>query len=321
MTRAADDGMATDGDPRGARRGRFDARFWLGWIAVAISTLTACFWAFWGINENFHEGWYHESLLANLLLMVGQYLSPMLVFISAALIALRWPRTGGALHALAGLGALYFFRGAAAVVILPFIVLPLVLIGAGYAFGRPAPRRLACRVLLGLPLLVLLICGLEPAWRVATRLNDGDFGARRVTAEGVDLVWAPRGPGWPDEGVTWTEARRRCRHLAADGLRLEDEPRDIWRLPSVGEVVRSLGRAGENAGGSWDPSAGRARYRRQPDKETPLWNPRTQVIYWWTADATDDERALIVVYNGQVHPRRKDWAPAYLGFRAVRSPP
>ena len=52
-----------------------------GWIAVILSTTLACLWAFWGIIENFHEGWYYESLPRNLLLMFGQYLSPMLLFI------------------------------------------------------------------------------------------------------------------------------------------------------------------------------------------------------------------------------------------------
>ncbi|MFN2151362.1 MAG: hypothetical protein ACK2T5_07195, partial [Anaerolineales bacterium] len=54
----------------------------VGWIAVSISTLVTCFWAFWGIVENFHEGWYAESLLANLGLMFVQYLSPMLIFMA-----------------------------------------------------------------------------------------------------------------------------------------------------------------------------------------------------------------------------------------------
>jgi len=31
-----------------------------GWIAVGLSAAITCFWAFWGIIENFHEGWYYE---------------------------------------------------------------------------------------------------------------------------------------------------------------------------------------------------------------------------------------------------------------------
>jgi hypothetical protein len=59
-------------------------RQFLGWTAVGLSTLAACFWAFWGIIENFHEGWYHRSLWANLGLMLAQYLLFMLLFVGAA---------------------------------------------------------------------------------------------------------------------------------------------------------------------------------------------------------------------------------------------
>jgi hypothetical protein len=40
------------------------------WAAVATSTFVACFWAFWGILENFHEGWWGSSLWQNLGMMV-----------------------------------------------------------------------------------------------------------------------------------------------------------------------------------------------------------------------------------------------------------
>jgi hypothetical protein len=35
-----------------------DKRQIAGWIAVSLSIVITCFWAFWGIIENFHEGWY-----------------------------------------------------------------------------------------------------------------------------------------------------------------------------------------------------------------------------------------------------------------------
>ena len=46
-----------------------DKRQLAGWIAVGISTVITCFWVFWGIIENFHEGWYYESWLSNVGLM------------------------------------------------------------------------------------------------------------------------------------------------------------------------------------------------------------------------------------------------------------
>jgi hypothetical protein len=118
----------------------------LGWIAVGLSTLAACYWAVWGIFENFHEGWYYPSLWRNLGLMAAQYLLFMILFVAAALTAIRWPRTGGGVHVVAGLAAAWFFRGAAPQVIYPFLVGPLVLMGTFYWFGRPQPRRWAVAV-------------------------------------------------------------------------------------------------------------------------------------------------------------------------------
>ena len=45
---------------------RFSKRQVAGWLAVASSTLIACVWAFWGVIENFHEGWFYDSLFLNL---------------------------------------------------------------------------------------------------------------------------------------------------------------------------------------------------------------------------------------------------------------
>ncbi len=62
----------------------------IGWIAVAVSIALASKWAFWGILENFHEGWYHHDLGKNLAMLFGQYLFATILIIAAALIALRW---------------------------------------------------------------------------------------------------------------------------------------------------------------------------------------------------------------------------------------
>jgi hypothetical protein len=76
----------------------------------------------------------------------------------------------------------------------------------------------------------------------------------------------------------------------------------------------------ENSGGVWDSEAARATYTTTPDKESPLWNPHSQVIYWWTETELDEELAYIIVYDGEVWPRAKRLGPAYLGFRCVRDP-
>jgi hypothetical protein len=79
-----------------------------------------------------------------------------------------------------------------------------------------------------------------------------------------------------------------------------------------------MARHGQNSGGEWDAEAGRAHYETTPDKESPLWDRYSQVIYWWTASDLAEEKAYIIAYDGEVWPRPKDFGPAYLGFRCVK---
>ena len=81
-----------------------------------------------------------------------------------------------------------------------------------------------------------------------------------------------------------------------------------------------MARHGLSSGGVWDAAAAAASYETKPDKESPLWNVHSQVIYWWTATEADDARAYIIVYDGRVWRRDKDFGPAYLGFRCVKDP-
>ncbi len=298
---------------------RLDKRRVIGWAAVGISTLVACFWAFWAIIENFHEGWYSESLWSNLVLMFIQYLSPMLIFVAATVISIMWPRFGAGLHGLIALLAIWFF-GAASNAAAFLIILPLVGMGALYWFGRPQPKKLAVALAVGLPLATLIVSGISPAIRVSQRVDDGDRQARLVRGDGVALVWAPEGPGWPRTGVNWREAAQVCRRLDEDGRTLSDSPPDLWRLPTVAEAVRSMARHGQNSGGVWDAAAGAATYETTPDKESPLWDIHSQVIYWWTATEVDAQHAYIIVYDGEVWSRSKDFGAAYLGYRCVKEP-
>ena len=291
----------------------------IGWIAVALSVAVTCIWAFWGIVETFHEGWYYDSWLRNVAMMLLQYLSPMLLFLGVTLVAIRWPRTGSCLHVVLAAGIAWFFRGASSAAVL-LLMLPLVGVGALYWFGRPRPRKAALGLALGLPFLVLVAFGVEPALRVARRVDDGHLGARKVHGNGVDLIWAPDGPGWPRAGGDWHEAQRACACLHEDGLTLAAKDQNIWRLPTADEAVRSMARRGLNSGGVWDAAAVVASYETKPDKESPLWNVHSQVIYWWTATEADDARAYVIVYNGKVWTRDKDHGPAYLGFRCAKEP-
>lgn len=289
----------------------------LGWIAVGISTTLTCIWALWGAIENFHEGWFYESLLSNIGLMFLQYLSPMLIFMAVALISIFWPRFGGGLHVAFALLVMSLFNtlNFAATFLL---ILPLVGLGALYWFGRPQPRKLAIRLVVGLPLLTMFLSGIAPAIRVSQRIDDGILDARLVQGNGVELVWAPEGPGWPRAGGDWHEALETCQYLSEDGLTRSNSLQDLWRLPTVDEAVRSMALHGQNSGGVWDEETAEAVYDTKPDKESPLWNMYSQVIYWWTATEIDEEDAYIIVYDGKVWPRSKDFGPDYLGFRCVR---
>jgi hypothetical protein len=296
---------------------QIDKRQIIGWIAVGISTVITCVWALWGILENFHEGWYFESLLSNIGLMFAQYLGWMLIFMGVTLVSICWPRVGGGLHVILAALAIGFFQAFSNAATF-LIILPLVGLGALYWFGRPQPRKIAVYLVVGLPILTLVLAGITPALRVSQRVNDGVLQARVVHGNGVELTWAPDGPGWPRKGSNWYDAQDTCQHLREDGLTLTPSPLNIWRLPTVDEAVRSMSLHGKNSGGVWDSEDAEASYVTTPDKETPLWNIHSQVIYWWTASEIDEKKAYIIVYDGKVWPRSKDFGPDYLGFRCVK---
>jgi len=297
---------------------RLSTRQIVGWLAVTLSVAISSFWSFWGIIENFHEGWFHESMLLNIGLTFLQYLSPMIIFVLLTLLAIAFPRIGSLAHVLAGVLLLLFLFDLDDRVASLFVMLPLLLLGCLYWYGRPQPRRTAYLLVIGLPVLTLVVCGVEPVSRVAGRVDDGNLQARLVEGNGVRLLWAADGVGWPREGATWHEAVRRCQYLTEDGRTISDDPSSVWRLPTAEEAVRSMSRHGVNSGGVWNEQTKTAKYQVRPDKESPLWNVHSQVIYWWTATEVDDERAYIITYDGRPWLRRKRFAPAYLGYRCVK---
>ena len=276
--------------------------------------LLSCFWAMWGAIENFHEGWYYHDWARNVGLALAQYLPWMFVPMIAALAGLWRPGVGLAVHLALATAAVALFGvdsfGTR------FVALPVALLGGLYFYGRPSPTRWARLALIVPPLVTALVAGVYPGWRVFTRPSRVDGGTFHLRRENLDIVWAHVGPGW-GHGVTWDEATRRCDHLNADATDLSATPLRIWRLPTVDEAIRSMSYRGRDAEGRWDLRTATASFRLQPDKEAPLWNPFSHVIYLWTSTQRDPAFAYFVTYNGGVYGRRKDWHPAYQGYRCV----
>ena len=257
------------------------------------------------------------SLIANISLMFVQYLSPMLAFIALSVVAIHRPKVGALLHAALAAFSCWFFRGGnpATIFLIAFMLLAM---GFLNWFNDFKNKRIAVRIAVGLPLLTLVIAGIFPVVRVSQRINNVDHSAQYITGNGVSLIWAPAGPGWPDSGEDWSTAEGICGRLNEDGNRIEKKDISIWRLPSVDEAVRSMSYRGVNSNGVWNDSAGEARYETTPDKEMPLWNIHSPVIYWWTATEVDEKTAYMIEYDGQVWPRKKGTTQTYLGFRCVK---
>ena len=223
-------------------------------------------------------------------------------------------------------------------------------------------RNLRYVLALGFPLLVTIALSVLFLPFVLTRVDDGNRGARLVEGNGVTLIWAPEGPGWnskrpwgkypswnaialcgvPPEDKPVYEGRHAtaedmettglCRYLSEDATTLMTEPQDIWRMPTTDEIVRSLVRGGENAGctlrqaqgETWDGESGNADCSRQPNKDTPLWAPDTEPIYYWSADEYDEEEAWYIPYTGGrryggvISHQPKSWGNPRHGYRCVR---
>lgn len=307
-----------------------DRRETRGWIAFAIGTANAAFWGFWGIVENFHEGWWTPGLLHRLTGTL-RYLTPMWISMAMLAIAIAHPKVGGAVFfALGSLFTWFVFRARWDNLTLNLILswlpttLLIVAVGVLWWFSRIARRPLAFAIGMGIPLLTAAGFAVEPAWRVAHRVDDGLRGVRVIRENGVDLLWAPEGPGWVRDAkhaCDWYQASAICSRLTEDGTALADSAVGIWRLPTAEEAVRSSALHGTNSGGTWDAAKERARYRRRPDKESPLWDVNAETIYWWTGTEIGDEAAYRYVYNGEVYRSSKKLRMGTLGFRAVRTPP
>ena len=79
----------------------------------------------------------------------------------------------------------------------------------------------------------------------------------------------------------------------------------FWAFWGIDEAVCSMASHSRNSGGVWDAENAEATYETKPDKESPLWNTYSQVIYWWIVTEVDETHVHIIAYDGQVWPRSK----------------
>ncbi len=192
---------------------------------------------------------------------------------------------------------------------------------------------------------------------VLTRVDDGLRGARLIEGNGKTLLWAPEGPGWnwrqdyggypswdmialyglepvgmgDKPGYGWEVGKfasaeemaqyNLCLYLSADGLTLEDEPQHIWRMPTIEDYAGAFARHEQNAGCAWQgPGNQQMDCTILPDKETPLWAPDLEPIYYWAAEEYDDRLAYFVSYNGWVNRTIKSGGNPRHSYRCVREP-
>ncbi|MBW2980435.1 DUF1566 domain-containing protein [Candidatus Woesearchaeota archaeon] len=274
----------------------------LGWITSVICIIIISVWSYWGIGEAFHEGWFHISLWQNLSLTFIQYLSVPIIFLVVSLIAMNFRRLGAGLFLALSIFSIFFFDSPSGRFL---IFIPLLLFALGFYFGEFKYKKIIAISFVVIFLLIILSIGIPQFIKVENRFNDNNFGLRIIKGNDVTLNWAAEGVGFPLHGTDWQTAKNNCEQLEGD-----------WRLPTREEIVRSMTRKNKNAGGSI--VNGIAQYEIRPDKETPLWNPNSQVIYYWTSESKNEQRAYLVAYNGYILDRSKTSAPNYQGYRCVK---
>jgi len=288
-----------------------------GLVAVGICAAIAGFWSVWGAIENFHEGWYEHSLLANLKLAFVQYLSWPILFALLATLGIWRPKLGGVAFIVIGVAINAFLFGFRNPVGLMLILSPCVILGLLFGFGEVPRPKIASAVVLGIPSLIIVAISIPLGWKVSHRITFISKEPLVWKAANETLVWAPPGPGWPRTGVSYSEAQYRCLHLSLDGLTVCRQPVNVWRLPTVDEAIEALNRGGKASGCTYMGPNRMQPCEIEPDKEAPVWDPFSNVIYWWTGSDDSVGRNMRICYNSYVLPVAK--GPSnYTGFRAVK---
>ena len=332
--------------------------------ASVLMILMTVFWTYWGVAEMYHEGWWGEWFRR------VPYLVPIGAMLLPTFMAFRWPRVGGVV--LMGLGIFSFFFFSNDVGLIGFLIL---LLGVVF-FVNGVQKKKAIEdedwqgwwwlkgrfwFLFGLPVLVAVGISAVMLPVVLTRVDDGERGARLIEGNGVQLVWAPEGPGWNweqdwggypgwqglalfgvapvgfDDKEGWgkndetgetvfatqvmMDEMNVCLFLNEEGTEVMADVQGIWRMPTVDELVGSLGRHGENAGCVWAGEMGvQVACDVRPDKESPLWATDVPVIYYWAAEESSTLEGYFVAFNGTVNDAYKLGGNPRHGYRCVKEP-
>ena len=338
-----------------------------GWIAIGLITTLNALWLYWGLGEAFYEGWGVPETPWFLFLTVPTAAMAFSVF------AIKFPYVGGGVLMLAGLSFAiwWLIPGIQSGLYSLRVVMGRLYLSAGFAIvglcfildGALNPkglvkdsnwflRNLRLLLAIGIPTLVGLGVAAVNLPVVLSRVDDGVRSARLIEGAGVELIWAPAGPGWnwkQDFGgyPSWDslaaygkapvglaryklrgihasqeemEVYGLCTFLSKDGKELHDQRLGIWRMPTVQEISRSLSLHNRNAKCEWDDESGKLDCALNPDKETPLWAPDEPPVYYWAADEFDQENAYYVSYTGWVAYQPKNWGNPRHGYRCVKEP-
>jgi len=293
----------------------------IAYLAIIISVFLSSFWAFWGINEFFHEGWYAGSIFNRLFLFLVQYMSFAIIFTLLPLISIKYKKVGLGIYIALGLFSAFFFSGGSFQIVYLTLALPFLFIGILFYYGEFSRIKFCKKIIIVPPVLIVLVFGTALLYRNINRIDDKNYGERIIDCQGEKIVWAPRGPGFPDKGFNWNNALEACENLSEDGTATLKEKQNIWRLPSIDEAVKCQMHHNENAGGRFDEVKRKAFYEKTPDKETPLWDPGSEVVYYWTSELSreSENQAYIITYDGGVFDKDIRFGPNTQSFRCIKS--
>jgi hypothetical protein len=162
-----------------------------GWMAKSLMLVFTALAAYWGAGEMYHEGWWGQWY--NPLV----YLIPVGIFLTLTLVSLRWPKIGGGVIIVFAIAAGLFFHALIFIVVIGFLGVLFWLEGRRTDQLPEPPENLWWfRLAVVLPILIILGFSAYMLPIVGSRVDDGDRSARLISGNGVELVWAPEGPGW-----------------------------------------------------------------------------------------------------------------------------